>query len=67
MPKSTERTVTDVFFFSFCCLTIIHSAFDIFIKNTHIQKFFILASIQHIFEDVLFICNAWIIMYPSSG
>lgn len=54
MPKSTERTVTDIFFFSFCCLTIIHSAFDIFIKNAHIQKFFILASIQHIFEDVFF-------------
>lgn len=62
MTYGTERTIAFTFLFSFCCLTIIHSAFDIFIKNAHIQKFFILASIQHIFEDVLFICNAWIIL-----
>lgn len=48
--------------FGFVSLTNINSGFCVFIEDTDIQKFSILASTKHIFKDILIIFNTWIVV-----
>ena len=62
MTYSTERTVTDVFFFSRLGLIIVNTMLSYIVKHTHIQQSCVLTSTKYIFKHILCVLYSVIII-----